>query len=388
MRALAFAVFAACAAPRALPADAPDELPADATRTYTLWLAGARVGTATESEQWSPLGVHVHRGESLHFRRGDADVDVATAIDIDADLRLRPTRVRWSERSGRVEERALLSRAAAGDAWQSSAAQQPPPHDAIPAELVALYVRRDGHFAGRVFEPARGFRAVDERVDRVSPGHFVATPARSEIELGADDMPARVVDGDGVIALRADPLAARAPFVPVDLVAATSLAIAGTRTAHATLALDGAARADAPPAGAPGPDRSGEIRALIADVRARITPDLAAPAPRDASDAATATAGDCTTFALAYAALAAAHDIPTRVVTGFRVDADRLVRHRWATSWTGRAWVAVDASFDADALAGESAQRALVALAVHDADAAGLVAGDAALARVRGAAWR
>jgi transglutaminase-like putative cysteine protease len=70
-------------------------------------------------------------------------------------------------------------------------------------------------------------------------------------------------------------------------------------------------------------------------------------------------------------------------VTGFRVDGDRLVRHRWAVSWTGTAWIAVDAAFGAVPAGGD-----LVGLAVHAADDVGLVAGEAALTRVRAAAWK
>src|SRR5262249_8997700 len=99
-------------------------------------------------------------------------------------------------------------------------------------------------------------------------------------------------------------------------------------------------------------------------------------------DATTATAGDCTTFALAYAALATRAGIPTRVVTGLRIDKDRLIRHRWAVSWTGKRWIAIDAAFVAVPAGGN-----LIGLAVHDADDAGLVAGEAALTQVRAATW-
>jgi transglutaminase-like putative cysteine protease len=116
-------------------------------------------------------------------------------------------------------------------------------------------------------------------------------------------------------------------------------------------------------------------------VRARITPDLGASAT-SARDATAATAGDCTTYALVYAALATERGIPTRVVTGLRIDGDRLVRHRWAISWTGRAWIAVDAAFGAAPAGGD-----LIGLALHDADDAGLVAGESALTQVHTAAW-
>jgi hypothetical protein len=208
-----------------------------------------------------------------------------------------------------------------------------------------------------------------------------------------------------VIAIRTSAEQAAAAYPAVDLIAATAIPITGTKrgariTLDGTLALpavpgqrtrlshgDGidveldASLAGALPAGPSYADRSAEIRTLVAAVRARITPDLAA-SPASARDASTATAGDCTTFALAYAALATARAIPTRVVTGLRVDGDRLIRHRWAVSWTGARWIAIDAAFGAVPAGGN-----LIGLAVHDADDAGLVAGEAALTQVRAAAW-
>ena len=387
-------MLAACAAP-AVRAPEPAR---DTTRYYTIWLGGARIGTAIERETWRARGVHLVRDEHLRFRRGDADVALATEIDIDATRALEPTRVRWTDGARTAE----ATHDAAG--WHGAAL----PADAVPGELVPLLVRRDGRFAGDVFLPARGFVEGAGRIEPVAPGRLVArlalrdALAEATIDLDRDAMPARVVDGDGVIALRASETAARAAFAPVDLVAATALPIAGVRharrlvlagelalpalpgqAAHAAangieVDLGAALPGDLPP-GERGPDRRRDIAALVAGVRARITPDLGA-AP--ASDPLHATAGDCTTFALAYAALAERRGIPTRVVTGLRVDGNRLVRHRWAVSWTGRAWIAVDAAFGAAPAGGD-----LVGLAIHDGDDAGLVAGEAALRRVHAAAW-
>ena len=61
---------------------------------------------------------------------------------------------------------------------------------------------------------------------------------------------------------------------------------------------------------------------------------------------------------------------------------DRLVRHRWAVSWTGRAWIAVDAAFDAAPAGGDLVGLAIVA-PFPTPTSAGLVAGDAALAHVQ-----
>lgn len=414
MRIAVFAVLVACAHPPALPADVPAELPPNQTRHYTIWLGGARVGTAVESEAWTKDGVRLRRDETLRFMRADTEVELATAIVIDADPVLVAHRVRWTQ-SG-VDERgaeAIRTR----DGWQLSTggtlAMQ-----AVPAELVPLLVRRDGAFTGTVFLPARGFVAGSGRIEPVAPGRLVARLAldagpvvEATIDLDSDGTPARVVDGEGVIAIRATAEQAAAPFPAVDLIGATAIPIAGKRQGNhimldGTLALPGVpgqlARLSA--AGAPGVDveldarlagslpagptyldRAAEIRALVAAVRNRITPDLAA-SPASARDAATATAGDCTTFALAYAALATRRAIPTRVVTGLRVDhqngIDRLIRHRWAVSWTGARWIAIDAAFGAVPAGGN-----LIGLAVHDADDAGLVAGEAALTQVRAAAW-
>jgi hypothetical protein len=407
VRVVVLALVASCARAPALPADSPGELPPNQTRHYTIWLGGARVGTAVESEAWAKDGVRLRRDETLRFLRGDVEVELATAIIVDADPALVPRRVRWTQTGADVRGAEAVR---ARDGWHLSTggtiAMQ-----AIPAELVPLVVRRDGAFAGSVFLPARGFVSGSGRIEPVAPGRLVARLAldkgpvvEATIDLDRDGMPTRVVDGEGVIAIRASAEQAAAPFPAVDLIGATAIAISGRRRGnhivldgnlavpdlpgqHSRLSSSGvdveldAALTGSLPAGPAQLDRGAEIRSLVAAVRNRITPDLSA-SPSSARDAATATAGDCTTFALAYAALATRRSIPTRVVTGLRVDQDRLIRHRWAISWTGARWIAIDAAFGAVPAGGN-----LIGLAVHDADDAGLVAGEAALTQVRGAAW-
>ncbi len=349
----------------------------------------------------------------MRFLRGDALVAVATTIEITADPRLAPSRVTWTEQA-QTRRHGEAIHDATGWTVTDEAGVRRLPADAIPAELAPLVVRRDGRFAGPVFLPARGFIAGAGRIDPVAPDRLVArlvldagAIAEATIDVGDDRMPIRVVDGDGVIATRITAARAAQGFAPVDLIAATSIPLSGTPSRR--LALDGDLAVDTVPAvpgqaahvapdgvelelsaelrgglppGPRGADRARQIAALVAQVRGRIVPSLAAN-PTSARAAAAATAGDCTTFALAYAALAGARGIPTRVVTGLRVDGDRLVRHRWAVSWTGQTWIAVDAAFGAVPAGGD-----LVGLAIHDADDAGLVAGEAALTRVRAAAWR
>jgi hypothetical protein len=413
-RALLVAVVACVhAEPARVAIDEPSELPADQVRHYTIWLGGARVGTAVERETWTRAGVALRRDETMRFTRGDAELQIATTIAVDADVALVPSRVRWSEASGSEVHAAAAVHGPRGWTASNGAAIA---DTAVPAEIVPLVVRRDGRFAGPVFLPARGFVGGAGRVERVANARLVARVAlasgarlEATIDLDRDGTPARIVDGDGVIAMRATPAQAAERFPSLDLVAATAIEIAGRRAARPRLALDGdlalpplpgqrarptstgvevdldrALPGELPP-GPGGPDRAADIARLVAGVRARIAPDLGTAA-LPARDAAGATAGDCTTFALAYAAAAQSSAIPTRVVTGLRVDAtggDRLIRHRWAVSWTGRAWIAVDAAFGATPAGGD-----LVGLAVHDADDAGLSAGEAALTRVRAATWR
>lgn len=442
VRWMPLALLAACAAVPARRPGAGDspELRRDAERDFAIWLGGAQVGTAHEIERWSPAGVTVQRTEAMRFLRGDVPVAITTTIEITADPALVPSRVTWTERA-RATRRGAAVRDAAGwtvsdDAGGVEARRLPAA--AIPAELTPLLVRRDGRFTGQVFLPARGFVAGAGRIEPVAPRRLVArlafdgdpaagrsaapaaprAIAEATIDLGDDAMPVRVVDGEGVIATRITAAQAAVPFSPVDLIATTSIPLLGAAGAPgaprdgsaaasprrlvlegdlavppvpgqiARAAPDGVELELSPrlrgglPPGPPGPDRTREIIWLVARVHRRIAPDLAA-LPASAHAAAAATTGDCTTFALAYAALAGERAIPTRVVTGFRVDGDRLVRHRWAISWTGGAWIAVDAAFGAVPAGGD-----LVGLAVHTADDVGLVAGEAALTHVRAAAWR
>jgi hypothetical protein len=421
-------LVAACAsAPPQAPGarDAP-EAASDAERDFAIWFGGAQVGTAHESERWSPAGVVVRRTEAMRFLRGDAPVAIATTIEIAADRALVPSRVTWTERA-QVTRHGEAVQGATGWLVTDDTGARHLPAAAIPAELAPLIVRRDGRFAGPVFLPARGFAAGAGWIEPVAPRRLVARlwgePAApgsasavdatidATIDLGDDAMPVRVVDGEGVIATRITAAEAAAPFPLVDLIAATSIPLRGSSSESPTggssrlllegdlavppipgqvsrptsegveLALSPRLGGGLPP-GPAGPDRTREILALVARVHRRIAPNLSA-APTAPGAAAAATAGDCTTFALVYAALAAEHAIPTRLVTGFRIDGDRLVRHRWAISWTGRAWIAVDAAFGQAPAGGD-----LVGLAVHPADDLGLLAGDAALTRVRAATWR
>lgn len=81
--------------------------------------------------------------------------------------------------------------------------------------------------------------------------------------------------------------------------------------------------------------------------------------------------GDCTAHALLFSALARERGIPTRLVTGYRFDGARLVRHRWAVVAVDGRWIAVDPTH------GEApATPHLIGLAVHGPRAAELALAD------------
>ena len=399
MRAVLLVVLVGCAHPVAPGAlgDGPAEVPPPRVRQYTIWLGGARIGTATERETWTRQDMTLVRTEQLRFLRGESEVALTTQIIVDANAALSAQRVRWTETGN--ETRAAEAKRD-GDGWLLSTGERLT-GPAVPAELVPLLVRRDGHFTGPVFLPARGFVTGTGSIEPVAADRLVAridldggAVALATIDLDRDHVPERVVDGEGVIAIRATPEQASEPFPVVDLIAATALPITGTHHGNRLVLAGNVALPSLPGQSAhvaadgievdlePGQGAAPRaIRDALASVQQRITPSLTA-GPMSSRDAETATAGDCTTFALAYAALATSRGIPTKVVTGLRVDGDRLIRHRWAVSWTGERWIAIDAAFGHAPAGGN-----LVGLAVHDADDAGLVAGEAALTQVHAARW-
>lgn len=130
----------------------------------------------------------------------------------------------------------------------------------------------------------------------------------------------------------------------------------------------------------PGAERA-EAFALVRATAALLADDLGAPAG-NAHTALMSGRGDCTAHAVLFAALARARGIPVRLVTGFRVDEDRLVRHRWAIVAVEGSWIAVDPTY------GEApSSPRLIGLAVHGTRTAELTLADevafAGLSRIR-----
>jgi Transglutaminase-like superfamily len=376
-------------------------------RAYLLSWRGARVGDARERETWDAGGVVLDRRERIRVRRGGHLVETDAAIEVRADRALAPSSVTWREDADGSIRAGRATRAGDGR-WRievDGEAARPAPAAAIPEELVPLRVRRDGGFRGPVLLTGRGFMLGDGRVVRTGPGRLraeIATRAgalRAEIATDRAGDPLRIVESDGVVARRADPAELAAGFDPPEVVDGVALPVRGAMPAgRVILALRGVART--PPPGLPGQrvaadgdawrvvldptepgelapepataDRTPAIRALAAAVADQIRPDLAGLA-RTEDEARDARAGDCTTHALAFAARAADLGIATRIVTGWRLDGGRLVRHRWDVAWNGAAWLAVDPSY------GEApAAPRLIGLAIGGPGAADLALADLA----------
>jgi transglutaminase-like putative cysteine protease len=276
--------------------------------------------------------------------------------------------------------------------------------------------------AGYGFSVARVQVAPTDR--QRPPRHAVAvvdTAAgrlRSEIDLAADGTLARVRGGDAVSATRVDPGELAAAFDPPELVDQSAIPVSGPPTPE-PIALELAVQRPSPPPALPGqrvavrgdhwrvellPGDQGDslipladpdpvdprVAAIAAEVvraagaqgqRAEVVAltlataqllddDLASPAI-EPTTALSLGRGDCTTHAVLFAALARARGITARLVTGYRLDGRRLVRHRWAVAAVDGAWIAVDPAH------GEAPAAArLLGLAIHGAAASELAVVD------------
>ncbi len=116
--------------------------------------------------------------------------------------------------------------------------------------------------------------------------------------------------------------------------------------------------------------RREEVYALARATADLLDDDLGSPGGGVAA-ALTLGRGDCTAHALLFAALARARGVATRLVTGYRLVENRLIRHRWALAAVDGRWLAVDPTY------GEAPTSArLFGLATHGTRAAELALAD------------
>ena len=82
-------------------------------------------------------------------------------------------------------------------------------------------------------------------------------------------------------------------------------------------------------------------------VRALMTSDSSMGVLRPASDVLKNPSGVCRDYAILFTALARAAGIPARPVGGLTLSRGSFYYHAWAEVWTGREWMAVDATLPA-----------------------------------------
>lgn len=366
---------------------------------FALTWQGARMGGAVEELAAAGDGLRFIRDERIVIRRGDLLVPYQTRIAIDTDRWLRAHRVVVDRRAGAVQTRGAAERDPDGR-WRVRFGDAPArllPGDAVPAELVPLLVAGSAtrRFRGTVFLPGSGFALAELAVqpaagDRHRPPRQVLARVltdvgelRSTVLLTADGLVDRVVGADSVGARRVDVAELDQPFDPPELVDGASIPVAGALPAAGPvdLVVDVAWRP--PPEPLPGQQVNGsggrwQVRLLggapaaaggrlaeLSELARRsadlLEDDLGAPAT-EASAALALGRGDCTAHAVLFASMAAQRGFATRLVTGYRLDQGRLVRHRWAIAEVGGAWIAVDPTFG-EAPAGPR----LLGLAAHGA---------------------
>ncbi len=86
------------------------------------------------------------------------------------------------------------------------------------------------------------------------------------------------------------------------------------------------------------------VRNLVREVDSLLKDSNDAPGA-GASDALALGRGDCTAHSTLLVDLANEHGLQAKLVTGYRINKDKMVRHRWVTIKQGKKWVQVDPTF-------------------------------------------
>ena len=422
MRALAVLVALGCgAAEVATPLERDDPAAAADLSGYRAvfeirW-GGQPIGQARERlVRAADGGYRFERREEWRVRRGADEVAGELTVVIATTAALEPVRieVRGGAASGVARRE--------GGLWRIAVAGElPRTARGVPIEILPLLLARRGEarWSGPVLVSGLGFaraRAVVEpdgeggrRVQISGPGG--TTTAR--IALRADGTIARVV-GPDVSAHRVSaprersppghetaswgmtPWASPAAPRPPDLLAAGSLEVAGEPSGTASeIELDtadggrrllAAGQPSAPPLTVPDPPPSPADRRLAAELaRGATSPadEIARLARGTARRLAGVPGADCVRHAALFSSLARARGHAVRLVTGYRLDGRRLVRHAWATVQLGGRARPIDPT------SGEPAGARHFPLAVHGSAAAEVaLASELAYAGLTGARAR
>ncbi len=351
------------------------------TTNYHLTWQGKRIGEAREVFHRSASGVRIIRHEAIRITRGGVPVDSETEIVIQADINLHATRVELQARAGAVTRQGQAVRADDGSwviALEGEAVRKAP-KSAVPLELVPYLVARskNSKYQGKVLLAGYGFAITNMKLTHDGRhGHVTLNTdwgdITSELRMAGDGSLQRADTGStGSVRVGANRIKER--FQRAELPGLSSIPLSGAGT---ILVVDNALRQPPPAIGGQSvslrkngwrvqfekkPVRvSRRIQDLVREVDTLLKDSHDAPGA-GGDDAMALGRGDCTAHSTLLVDLAAEQKLEAKLVTGFRIDDNKLVRHRWVTIKQGKTWVQVDPTFgEAPAVAGKH-----LTLAVH-----------------------
>lgn len=389
MRGLLVVLIAGCGA-----APAGDEIDLDlprpappSERAYLLLWDGQRIGHAVEELSRTPSGHRLERTEVVSVVRSSTRVQSRTRISIDTDRELHPLRVYVETRAGATTTTGLAERIGTGD-WRCQFGDEigvTLPALSEPSELVVYRMARTGErrFSGPVFLAGFGFASAELTIEPVSDSTLRATAttaagvSASTISLRPDGTVERVDSGEPLSAVRVPMARIDDPFDPPEIVDSSAMTVTGERTPNLVVEGTGATPPDQlpgqsiarcgdawyvsiDPAAAPDRQTAAVLRGLSRRTAAMLDDELDAPSA-SAGQALALGRGDCTAHARLFAAIARERGFTVSLVTGFRNDRGRFVRHRWDLVRTDSGWIPIDPTY------GEAPAKpgTLLALAVH-----------------------
>jgi hypothetical protein len=371
--------------------------PALHTTNYHLTWQGKRIGEAREVFHRSASGVRIIRHEAIRITRGGVPVDSETEVIIQADTNLHATRVELRARAGAVTRQGQAVRADDGSwviALEGEAVRKAP-SSAVPLELVPYVVARSkkSTYRGKVLLAGYGFAITNMKLKHDGRHGQVTLKTDwgdivSELRMAGDGSLQQADTGStGSVRVGANRI--KEPFKRAELPGLSSIPLSGAGT---ILVVDNALRQPPPALGGQSvslrkngwsvqfekkPVRvSKRIQDLVREVDSLLKDSHDAPGA-GGEDAMALGRGDCTAHSTLLVDLASEQNLEAKLVTGFRIDNKKLVRHRWVTIKQGKDWIQVDPTFgEAPAATGKH-----LTLAVHGDSTAQIALVDEAVFR-------
>lgn len=359
---------------------------------YELTLHGQKIGYAQQLLVVDGERAVARYAETVLLRRGDAPLAIATRYKLSSDGRA------WEGTTSTVingDARTLPLHSAIGIARGDEACP--------PAIIVPGWLALDRPTPACSVDPPRDHLTLRLSVVRRDEGvqqlrwHHPWGDLVTEVVSPPGAMPTTITAGDGLEARRVPAAQAQTPWTPPDLLELTAVRatrLASHRRGALVLRLDrGAVPAPllaqeaqlfpgqeatddgqhvtyhltdhALPSSAishqGSPLALADVRRIVGDVRAELTPSLASGAGF----------GDCTAVTARLARALGDH-VPHRIATGWRYDdtTGLLIRHRWLVVLTTKGWRSIDPTF------GEVPAKPRLIGLVHEAPTTGAPIGD------------